>query len=41
VAISFEAGSKVTAGDILVKQDTTVEEAQLRSAECERRAGGA
>ena len=33
VAIAFEAGSKVKAGDILVKQDTTVEEAQLRSAE--------
>ena len=33
VAIAFEAGSKVKAGDILVKQDTTAEEAQLRSAE--------
>jgi membrane fusion protein (multidrug efflux system) len=33
VAIAFDAGSKVKAGDLLVKQDTTVEEAQLRSAE--------
>jgi len=33
VAIAFEAGSKVKAGDILVKQDTTAEEAQIRSAE--------
>jgi membrane fusion protein (multidrug efflux system) len=31
--IAFEAGSKVNAGDLLVRQDTSVEEAQLRSAE--------
>jgi membrane fusion protein (multidrug efflux system) len=31
--IAFEAGSAVKAGDLLVSQDTTVEEAQLRAAE--------
>ncbi len=31
--IDFEAGSNVAAGDVLVRQDTSVEEAQLRSAE--------
>jgi membrane fusion protein, multidrug efflux system len=35
VHISFEPGAKVNAGDILVKQDTTTEEAQLRSAEAQ------
>jgi membrane fusion protein (multidrug efflux system) len=33
VQISFESGSSVKAGDILVRQDTSAEEAQLRSAE--------
>jgi membrane fusion protein (multidrug efflux system) len=33
VQIAFEAGASVKAGDLLVKQDTSVEEAQLRSAE--------
>ena len=33
VQIAFEAGSQVAAGDVLVRQDTTAEEAQLRSAE--------
>jgi len=33
VEIDFEAGSMVKAGDVLVRQDTSVEEAQLRSAE--------
>ncbi|HMD60644.1 MAG TPA: efflux RND transporter periplasmic adaptor subunit [Opitutaceae bacterium] len=33
VQIAFEAGSAVNAGDLLVKQDTSVEEAMLRSAE--------
>ena len=33
VKIAFEAGNAVQAGDLLVAQDTTVEEAQLRSAE--------
>lgn len=33
VQIAFEAGSKVNAGDVLVRQDTSAEEAQLRSAE--------
>ncbi len=32
VQVAFEAGSAVKAGDLLVKQDTSVEEAQLRSA---------
>jgi len=31
--IDFEAGKMVSAGDVLVRQDTTAEEAQLRSAE--------
>ena len=31
--IAFEAGSMVKAGDVLVRQDTSVEEAQLRAAE--------
>jgi membrane fusion protein (multidrug efflux system) len=31
--VDFEAGSNVKAGDVLVRQDTSVEEAQLRSAE--------
>jgi membrane fusion protein (multidrug efflux system) len=31
--IAFEAGAAVKAGDLLVSQDTTVEQAQLRSAE--------
>jgi membrane fusion protein (multidrug efflux system) len=35
VHISFEPGAKVNAGDLLVKQDTTTEEAQLRSAEAQ------
>ena len=35
VHISFEPGAKVNAGDMLVKQDTTTEEAQLRSAEAQ------
>ncbi len=33
VRILFEPGSKVKAGDLLVKQDTSSEEAQLRAAE--------
>ncbi len=33
VRIAFEPGSAVKAGDLLVQQDTTSEEAQLRSAE--------
>ena len=33
VEVSFEAGSKVKAGDLLIRQDTSVEEAMLRSAE--------
>ncbi len=33
--IAFEPGAKVSAGDLLVKQDTTTEEAQLRSAEAQ------
>jgi membrane fusion protein (multidrug efflux system) len=33
VEIAFEAGSTVKAGDLLVRQDTSAEEAQLRSAE--------
>jgi membrane fusion protein (multidrug efflux system) len=33
VQIAFEAGSEVKAGEVLVRQDTSVEEAQLRSAE--------
>lgn len=33
VQIAFEPGTKVRAGDLLVKQDTSLEEAQLRSAE--------
>ena len=33
VRIAFEPGSKVNAGDLLVKQDTSTEEAQLRAAE--------
>ena len=33
VEIDFEAGTRVKAGDILVRQDTSAEEAQLRSAE--------
>jgi membrane fusion protein (multidrug efflux system) len=33
VQVDFEAGNAVKAGDVLVRQDTTVEEAQLRSAE--------
>jgi membrane fusion protein (multidrug efflux system) len=33
VEIDFEAGANVKAGDVLVRQDTSVEEAQLRSAE--------
>jgi membrane fusion protein (multidrug efflux system) len=33
VKIAFEAGNTVKAGDLLVQQDTSVEEAQLRSAE--------
>jgi membrane fusion protein, multidrug efflux system len=32
-AINFEAGALVKAGDVLVRQDTSAEEAQLRSAE--------
>ncbi len=35
VHISFEPGAKVNAGDLLVKQDTNSEEAQLRSAEAQ------
>jgi membrane fusion protein (multidrug efflux system) len=33
VEVDFEAGSTVKAGDVLVRQDTSAEEAQLRSAE--------
>ena len=33
VQVDFDAGNAVKAGDVLVRQDTTVEEAQLRSAE--------
>jgi membrane fusion protein (multidrug efflux system) len=33
VEIDFEAGHNVKAGDVLVRQDTSVEEAQLRSAD--------
>ena len=33
VAITFQAGSNVRAGDLLVRQDTSVEEAQLPGAE--------
>jgi len=33
VQIAFEPGNRVKAGDLLVRQDTTSEEAQLRSAE--------
>jgi len=33
VQIAFEAGSEVKAGDLLVKQDTSVEDAELRSAQ--------
>ena len=33
VEIAFEAGSRVQAGDVLVRQDTSAEAAQLRSAE--------
>jgi membrane fusion protein (multidrug efflux system) len=33
VEIAFEAGSSVNAGDVLVRQDTSAEAAQLRSAE--------
>jgi membrane fusion protein (multidrug efflux system) len=33
VQVAFEAGKEVKAGDLLVKQDTSVEDAQLRSAE--------
>jgi membrane fusion protein (multidrug efflux system) len=35
VEIAFEPGGKVHAGDLLVKQDSTTEEAQLRSAEAQ------
>ncbi|MDK9705470.1 MAG: efflux RND transporter periplasmic adaptor subunit [Desulforhopalus sp.] len=35
VRIAFEPGTKVQAGDLLLKQDTTTEEAQLRSAEAQ------
>lgn len=35
VHIAFEAGAKVNAGDLLIRQDTTTEEAQLRSAEAQ------
>jgi membrane fusion protein (multidrug efflux system) len=33
VEVDFEAGTSVKAGDVLVRQDTSVEEAQLRSAD--------
>ena len=33
VRIAFEPGTKVNAGDLLVRQDTSTEEAQLRAAE--------
>jgi membrane fusion protein (multidrug efflux system) len=32
-AVNFEAGASVKAGDVLIRQDTSAEEAQLRSAE--------
>jgi membrane fusion protein (multidrug efflux system) len=35
VEIPFVAGSRVRAGDLLVRQDTSVEEAELRAAEAE------
>ncbi|MBU1566260.1 MAG: efflux RND transporter periplasmic adaptor subunit [Proteobacteria bacterium] len=35
VSIAFEPGSKVNGGDLLIKQDSTTEEAQLRSAEAQ------
>lgn len=35
VRIAFEPGTKVRAGDLLIKQDSTTEEAQLRSAEAQ------
>lgn len=35
VRIAFEPGTKVQAGELLVKQDSTTEEAQLRSAEAQ------
>ena len=35
VNISFESGTKVHTGDLLFKQDTSTEEAQLRSAEAQ------
>lgn len=35
VNIAFEPGTKVRAGDLLIKQDSTTEEAQLRSAEAQ------
>lgn len=35
VHIAFEPGAKVQAGDLLIKQDSTTEEAQLRSAEAQ------
>ncbi len=35
VRIAFEPGTKVRAGDLLVKQDSSTEEAQLRSAEAQ------
>jgi membrane fusion protein, multidrug efflux system len=35
VRIAFEPGTKVQAGDLLIKQDSTTEEAQLRSAEAQ------
>lgn len=35
VNIAFEPGAKVRAGDLLIKQDSTTEEAQLRSAEAQ------
>jgi membrane fusion protein (multidrug efflux system) len=37
VKLAFEAGSKVQAGDLLVQQDTSSEEAQLRAAEASAR----
>jgi len=33
IDIAFESGSRVTVGDLLIQQDISVEEAQLRSAE--------
>ena len=35
VTISFEPGARVNTGDLLVKEDTATEEAQLRSAEAQ------